>query len=167
MLIRKKVHIEKQGGTPLCRMCNEKEESIFHILSECQKLAQTEYKKRHDKVAQLVHWNLCRKYGLHHSRNWYNHVAEKVSENERAKILWDFSIQTDHVIQARRPDIVVKDKEINPIWILDIAVPGDSWTEEKEREKIEKYLELAREIRRLWRTSATVIPDVVGALGAR
>ena len=162
----KKVHIEKQGGTPLCRMCNEKEETIFHILSECQKLAQTEYKKRHDKVAQLVHWNLCRKYGLHHSRNWYNHVAEKVSENERAKILWDFSIQTDHVIQARRPDIVVKDKEIDHTWIIDIAVPGDSRTEEKEREKIEKYQELAREIRRLWRTSATVIPVVVGALGA-
>ena len=36
----------------------------------------------------------------------------------------------------------------------------------KEREKIEKYQDIAREIRRLWKTSATVIPIVVGALGA-
>ena len=97
----------------MCRMCNEREETIFHILSECQKLAQTEYKKRHDKVAQLVHWNLCKRYGIDHDRNWYNHTAEKVLENDKAKILWDFSIQTDHVIQARRPDIVVKDKELD------------------------------------------------------
>ena len=162
----KKVHIEKQGGTSMCRMCNEREETIFHILSECQKLAQTEYKKRHDKVAQLVHWNLCKRYGIDHDRNWYNHTAEKVLENDKAKILWDFSIQTDHVIQARRPDIVVKDKELDHTWIIDIAVPGDGRVKEKEREKVEKYQELARELRKLWRTSTTVVPIVVGALGA-
>ena len=50
----RKVNIEKQAGTSLCRMCNERDETIFHILSECSKIAQTEYKKRHDKVAQLV-----------------------------------------------------------------------------------------------------------------
>ena len=37
---------------------------------------------------------------------------------------------------------------------------------EKEREKVEKYQELARELRKLWRTSTTVVPIVVGALGA-
>ena len=99
------------GGTSLCRICNEKEKTIFHILSECPKLAQSEYKKCHDKVAQLVHWNLCKRYGLDHKRNWYEHVAEKVTENDKAKVLWDFSLQTDHVIQALKPDIVVKDKE--------------------------------------------------------
>ena len=83
----KKVHIEKQGGTSLCRMCNEKEETIFHILSECPKLAQSEYKKRHDKVAQLVHWSLCMRYGLDHKRNRYEYVAEKATENDKVKIL--------------------------------------------------------------------------------
>ena len=76
-------------------------------------MAQTDYKKRHDKVSQLVHWNLCRRYRIQHTRNWYEHNAEKVTENEKAKILWEFNIQTDHVIQARRPDIVVKDKELD------------------------------------------------------
>jgi hypothetical protein len=162
----KKVHIEKQGGTAMCRMCNEREETVFHILSECPKMAQTEYRKRHDKVAQLIHWNLCKRYQLEHRRNWYEHQAESVTENEKAKILWDCAIQTDHIIQARRPDIVVQEKEINHTWIIDIAVPGDARVTEKEREKVERYQDLAREIRRLWKTSVTVIPIVVGALGA-
>ena len=162
----RKVNIEKQSGTPLCRMCNERDETVFHILCECSKMAQTDYKKRHDKVAQLVHWNLCRRYGVQHAKNWYEHNAEKVIENDRAKILWDFNIQTDHVIQARRPDIVVKDKELDHTWIIDIAVPGDARVEDKEKEKIEKYQDLARELRRLWETSVNVIPVVVGALGA-
>ena len=51
------------------------------------------------------------------------------------------------MIQARRPDIVVKDKELNHTWIIDIAVPGDDRVEDKEKEKVEKYQDLARELR--------------------
>lgn len=36
-------------------------------------------------------------------------IAHKVSEDW--KILWDFAIQTDEVITARRPDLLVLDKE--------------------------------------------------------
>ena len=162
----RKVNIEKQGGTAKCRMCNERDETIFHILSECSKLAQSDYRKRHDKVAQNVHWNICKKFELPHAKNWYDHVAEKVTENNKAKVLWDFTIQTDHVIEARRPDIVVLDKELDHVWVIDIAVPGDGRVEEKEKEKREKYQDLAREIRKLWKTSVNVIPVVVGALGA-
>ena len=81
------------------------------------------------------------------------------------KILWDFNIQTDKVIDARRPDIVVTNKDKQESWIVDIAIPGDLWVREKEIEKREKYQDLAMEIRRLWKTSAKVVPIVVGALG--
>ena len=47
--------------------------------------------------------------------------------------MWDFSIQTDHVIEARRPDLVVVDKKDRSCKIIDFAVPGDSKTEEKEK----------------------------------
>ena len=81
-------------------------------------------------------------------------------QNVKAKILWDFNIQTDHLIQARRPDIV------DHIWIIDIAVPGDARVKDKEIEKVEKNQDLARDLRRLWETSVNVIPVFVGALGA-
>ena len=51
------------------------------------------------------------------------------------------------MIQTRRPDIVVKDKELDHTWIIDIAVPGDARVEDKER--VEKYQDLARELRKL------------------
>ena len=60
-------------------------------------------------------------------------------ENEEAKILWDFTIQCDHFIQSRRPDIVVVEKKNKECKIIDIAVPNDVRVGNKEQEKIEKY----------------------------
>ena len=51
-------------------------------------------------------------------------MPESVLENEDYQILLDFSIQTDHVIEARRPNLVVVDKE-RICKIIDFAVPGD------------------------------------------
>ena len=41
------------------------------------------------------------------STKWYEHVPEKVVETADVKILWDLNIQTDHVGEYRRPDVVV------------------------------------------------------------
>eukprot|EP00795_Rhopilema_esculentum_P003517 gene3517-biopygen1669 len=77
-----KHYIDKTSDTPLCRMCGDKGETVSHLVSECAKLAQTEYKRRHDNVARVV--------------------------------------------EARRPDIVVVDKEKKDVKIIDIAIPGDN-----------------------------------------
>ena len=41
----------------------------------------------------------------------YMHNPESVQENDGPKILWNFEIQTDHLILARRPDQVNKKKK--------------------------------------------------------
>ena len=58
--------------------------------------------------------------------------------------MWDLNIQTDHVIEADRPDVVVVDKKERSCKIIDFAVPRDSRIEEKENNKIEKYQDLGR-----------------------
>ena len=73
-----RVAILKQQGSEECRICNEREETVMHTLSECSKLAQAEYKKRQDKVATMVHWELCSKYGFEPANHWYEHRAERV-----------------------------------------------------------------------------------------
>jgi hypothetical protein len=40
------------------------DETVSHIVCEGEKLAQKEYNRRHNKVAKVVHWNLCKKYGF-------------------------------------------------------------------------------------------------------
>ena len=87
-------------------------------------------------------------------------------ENEDYKILWDFNIQTDHVIEARRTDLVVIDRKERSCKIIDFAVPGDSRIEEKEKDNIEKYQDLGRELQKIWNLKVKMIPLVVGSLGA-
>ena len=78
----------------------------------------------------------------------------------------EFSIQTDHVIEARRPDLVVVDKKERNCKIIDFAVPRYSRIEEREKDKIEKYKDLGRELQKIWNVKVKIIPLVVGSLGA-
>ena len=48
--------------------------------------------------------------------------------------------------------------------IVDIAVPEDSNVLQKETEKYEKYQDLARENKRIWKSGTKVVPVVVGEL---
>ena len=67
--------------------------------------------------------------------------------------MWDFSILTDHVIEAGRPDLVVVDKKERSCKIIDFEIRrfnfGDSRIEEKKRDKIEKYQDLGRELQKI------------------
>ena len=76
------------------------------------------------------------------------------------KILWDFEIRADRQIPTRRPNLVVIDKKK-----LDFAVSTDHKVKIKESETLDKYLDLAREWKKLRNMRVTVIPIVVGVLG--
>ena len=39
------------------------------------------------------------------------HNPAPVLENNSHKLLWDFDIDTDHLISARRPDLVILEKK--------------------------------------------------------
>ena len=139
-------HIDHTAESPLCRMCGSKGETVAHVVSECSKLAQTEYKGRHDNVARYIHWQLCGKCGLERASSWYEQKPEGVVESESFKILWDFPGQCDRKIEARRPDIVFIDKKEREVVIIDVAIPGDDRVKDKELEKVETYQLLKDEI---------------------
>ena len=48
---------------------------------------------------------------------------------------------------------------------MDFAVLADHWVKLRESEKGDKYLDLARELKKLWDIKLTVIPVVIGTLG--
>ena len=160
-----KAKIDRTQQNSKCRMCGERDETVNHIISECSKLAQREYKTRHDWVGKVIHWELCKKLNFHHATKWYTHKPESVLENDTHKILWDFEIQTDHLIPARRPDLVLINKKKRMCHIVDFAVPADHRVKLKEIEKKDKYLDLTRELKKLWNMRVKVIPIVIGALG--
>jgi len=65
------------------------------------------------------------------------------------KIFWGMNVQMDHVIEHRRPNIVVIDKDNKRALLIDITVPGDARVEQKEHEKMDRYQDLARKLKRL------------------
>ena len=157
-----KTMVDKSQNDPKCRICKQSNETISHIVSSCSKMAQKEYKRRHDNVATAIHWGLSGKCGFERKERSYDHVPGSVLENEDYKLLWDFSVRTDHEIGARRPDLVIIDKRDKSCQIIDVAIPEDNGVREKEDEKVEKYQDLAREVRKMWGVRTVV----VGALGS-
>ena len=103
---------------------------------------------------------------LERAKSWYEQKPEGVVESETFKVLWDFTVQCERKIDAKRPDIVFIDKE-REVVITGVAIPGDDRVEGKELEKLEKYQLLKDEIAKVWRMrKVIVVPVVIGALGA-
>ena len=50
-------------------------------------------------------------------------------------------------------------------WIVVFAIPANHGIKLKESEKRDKYLDLAREVKKQWNMKVTVIPIIIGALG--
>ena len=62
-----KAKIKKSQKDTLCRLCKKADECMetYIMLQGCSKLAQKEYKRRHDNFkmynSKIVHWKLARK----------------------------------------------------------------------------------------------------------
>ena len=96
---------------------------------------------------------------------WYMPHPVPVIENDIHKLLWDFNIQTDHLISARRQDLIIMNKKKRICEIVDFVVPADHRINLKECEKKDKYLDLARELKKLWNMKVTIVRIVIGAFG--
>ena len=80
-------------------------------------------------------------------------ATQHVLEKETHKIQWDIDIQTDHLISARPYKNQQQQKKRN--WkIVDFAIPADQKVRLKESD-MDKYLDLAKELERLWNMKVT------------
>ncbi len=93
--------------------------------------------EHHNQAAGIVRGNTCAKYELEVPRLRWK-TPPKVVENDRARILLDFQIQTDKMVIANQPDIVVVDKQQKKAAVINVAIPSDSNIRKKEHEKLEK-----------------------------
>ena len=65
---------------------------------------------RHNWVGKVIHREMCQKFKFDYTNKWYMHNPKSVLQNEMDKVLWDFEIQTDHLISVRWPDLVIVKK---------------------------------------------------------
>ena len=87
---------------------------------------------------------MSKNFKFDHTNKWHIHNPAAVQVNDTHKLLWDFDIQTDHQIPARRPGLKVinnkkkKKKKKRISKIVDFAVPIDHRIKLKESEKTDK-----------------------------
>ena len=77
-------------------------------------------------------------------------ATASVYESTNNKLLWDFKIQTDKKVEHSKTDIVILDKIERKCMIIDVICPFDIRVKDKEKEKIENYQDLKRELTRIW-----------------
>ena len=114
-----KAKFDKRQGDSLCRVCRKYMKVQIILLLSVVNL------HRRSTREGMITWE----------NKWYEHEPESVLENEDYKTLWNFSIQTDYVIEAQRPDLAVVDKKERSCKIIDFAFPEESRIEEKEKDK--------------------------------
>ena len=77
-----KARIDKIQQNSKCRLYGDRDKTISHIISECSKLTQKEYKTRHDWVGKVIHWDLCKKFQFDHTNKWYMRNPTSVQKND-------------------------------------------------------------------------------------
>ena len=65
----------------------------------------------------------------------YEHSPVGITENEEIKILWDYTIQTDHELYQRRPDITVHDNNNRVLIMRYLVTTTLKAKRERERER--------------------------------
>jgi hypothetical protein len=70
-----------------CRLYQQHDEIIDHIISACPILAKEQYVKRHDKVNAQIRFNICKETGVQlDKKHWYEHVPNSVVTNQGGKV---------------------------------------------------------------------------------
>ena len=167
---RYKLTVLNMGTTSTCRVCREGNETIGHILSKCRAHLWSLYKERHDRVVYRLMLALCKKLTIKvpDSMKWSIDGWKGVAalEGGEAKLLVDLTIPTDRQLEERRPDLVLFLKRQRKIVVLEVAVAWEPLVVERERQKADKYQDLAADLATQhpgWRVD--VVPMVAGTLG--
>jgi len=150
-----------------CRKCKTDLETVPHLVSACSELAQSEYKKRHDRMGLRVYWELCKKNKIECSSKWFQEIPDPVRTSKcgNYEIWWDRPVETPEKLDHNRPDVILIDKLKKHWIIIDFSVPSDKNVIIKEKEKVSVYTRLAFQVRKMKKVTTQIVPLIVGALG--
>ena len=69
-----------------CRLCQQFDETIDHIISACPILAKEQYIKRYDSVCAQLYLNIFKEKGiLLDKKHWFEHVPKSVEPFKEAR----------------------------------------------------------------------------------
>jgi len=76
-----------------CRLCQQHDETIDHIISACPILAKEEYVKWHDKLSAQILFNICKEIGVQLDKKTLVRTCTKLSSNKPRR-------QSDYTVES-------------------------------------------------------------------
>ena len=129
-----------------CRICRQAKEKEMHCLSGCTRLAATEYLERHNNALMILF------------------VALRMQEELLVKNTKLYIERWDKGTVIENNECKYKNK--NKLFLIDILCSGENNVDTKHAEKLQKYQQLAFEIRqRQPGHKVMIIPIVTGCSG--
>jgi len=110
------------------------------ITAACELLAHTEYVKRHDGLAKIIHQKMAEAAELIDNESpYYKYTPANVLENENFNLYWNRSVLKDKTIPFNRPDITFVNKKTKNDFLMDIAVRNTQNLAKTTTDKQNKY----------------------------
>ena len=112
---------------------------------------------RHNKVANVIYQNIEGERNEHRStkENYYD---------DKIEMWWDTKIKTLTKLEHNRPDIVLWKRNERKCFVIDISVGLDVNVSRNHQAKIDNYLPLLAELKRLYPEYVfDIVPIVIGA----
>ena len=154
--------MKDSGISPFCRLCKNNRETIQHVIACCPRLSASMYLPlRHNMVANIIYQNLITK-----STNADRQPIQEVYTDDNKEIWWDTKIDTLATCKHNKPDIILWKKSEKMCYIIEVRVGLDVNINKNIALKLDSYLPLAAELKRLYNDySFKVIPVILGATG--
>ena len=151
-----------------CRACRRAPETVMHLLSACPTYAVSAYIQRHNAALRVLYYHLRHSYEIDETPvlPYAPGDIESVVGNEKCLIYWNYSFPTVRQIQANKPDIVLLDRQLKTMYVIEFSAPAENNIVMKEEEKRTKYRDLLFELRRLYPDhTVKIVVLIIGALG--
>ena len=114
-------------------------------------------------MGKVIHGELCKKFKFAHKNQWYMHNPTYGEWDTHSPMGFWYTNRLPNLSQTTRPYNNKFKKRTYKI--VDFRVLADHSVKLKESEKENNYLDLARELKKLWNMKVTFIPVVISALG--
>ena len=112
-----------------CRICQQQEESVYHLICSCPVLVPTLYlESRHNQITKIIYQEVLGKD---------KHKPPPITKAGNIEIWWDEKILTHPMVEKNRPDLVIWNTQKKLCEIVEITVPLDTnlATAYKEKEE--------------------------------
>ena len=163
-LMKKREEKENPNFNNSCQYCSQAREDIFHLLASCGHLSASLYLPvRHDEVGRVLYNAIIRK---EHPTHEHVLPSNEIWKSETTELWWDVEVKTTPKVKHNKPDMIYWNKNALKCFIIDICIPLDQNIKSNEKTKLDRYMPLSVELKRLYpEYSFVVVPVVIGATG--